>query len=134
MTRYASLPGLWLLQVEVSHSVSRLKFELPSSPRPSMSKDTQASQTFQEAPANTSKSQWLFPLEALQSTPSTSSLEKQLYDRARGVEFLYRLGSSLQLSELFLNFGAVLTRSQASTGNVHCRNMVPQVLHALLHG
>ncbi|SJL00366.1 uncharacterized protein ARMOST_03679 [Armillaria ostoyae] len=62
-----------------------------------MSKDTQASQTSQEASANTSKSQWLFPLETLQSTPSTSSLEKQLYDRARGVEFLYRLGSSLQL-------------------------------------
>lgn len=46
-------------------------------------------------------SQWLFPRSALFATPSgtTSSipLEKELYDRARGVEFLFRLGSSLQL-------------------------------------
>jgi len=46
-------------------------------------------------------SQWLFPRSALLATPSgtTSSipLEKELYDRARGVEFLFRLGSSLQL-------------------------------------
>ncbi|KAF9005626.1 cyclin-like protein [Cyathus striatus] len=41
--------------------------------------------------------QWLFPLSALHSTPSTCSLERELYDRARGVEFLYRLGSSLML-------------------------------------
>lgn len=46
-------------------------------------------------------SQWLFPRAALFDTPSASTssipLEKELYDRARGVEFLYRLGSSLQL-------------------------------------
>lgn len=42
-------------------------------------------------------SQWLFSLPALYSTPSTCSLEKELYDRARGVEFLFRLGSSLAL-------------------------------------
>lgn len=42
-------------------------------------------------------SQWLFPISALQATPSTCSLEKELYDRARGIEFLFRLGSSLGL-------------------------------------
>ncbi|EAU88564.2 hypothetical protein CC1G_04270 [Coprinopsis cinerea okayama7 len=42
-------------------------------------------------------SQWFFPLSALQATPSACSLERELYDRARGVEFLFRLGSSLQL-------------------------------------
>ena len=42
-------------------------------------------------------SQWLFPISALQATPSTCSLEKELYDRARGIEFLFRLGSSLAL-------------------------------------
>ncbi|KAF9053647.1 cyclin-like protein [Hymenopellis radicata] len=41
--------------------------------------------------------QWLFPLSALLATPSSWPLEKELYDRARGVEFLFRLGSSLQL-------------------------------------
>ncbi|KAF5381003.1 hypothetical protein D9615_003930 [Tricholomella constricta] len=42
--------------------------------------------------------QWLFPLSALHMTPSNGiSLDKQLYDRARGVEFLFRLGSSLGL-------------------------------------
>ncbi|KAH6918608.1 cyclin-like protein [Coprinopsis sp. MPI-PUGE-AT-0042] len=45
----------------------------------------------------TSTSQWLFSLDSLQHTPSTLSLEKEFYDRARGVEFLFRLGSSLQL-------------------------------------
>jgi hypothetical protein len=42
-------------------------------------------------------SQWLFSIPALHTTPSTCSLEKELYDRARGVEFLFRLGSSLAL-------------------------------------
>ncbi|KAI0646958.1 cyclin-like protein [Trametes meyenii] len=46
-------------------------------------------------------SQWIFPLSVLHNTPSraTSSIpmEKELYDRSRGVEFLYRLGVSLGL-------------------------------------
>jgi hypothetical protein len=46
-------------------------------------------------------SQWLFPLLALQETPSVTtsnySAQKELYDRGRGVEFLFRLGSSLGL-------------------------------------
>ncbi|KAJ7285862.1 cyclin-like protein [Mycena rebaudengoi] len=41
--------------------------------------------------------QWLFPLSALHHTPTNWSLEKELYDRARGIEFLFRLGSSLVL-------------------------------------
>src|SRR5262245_26295811 len=55
--------------------------------------------------ASRSSSQWLFPVSALQVTPSqvTSdySLERELYDRARGIEFLYRLGSSLALFAFF---------------------------------
>ncbi|KAH8099487.1 cyclin-like protein, partial [Cristinia sonorae] len=47
------------------------------------------------------QSQWIFPVHSLQHTPSrlTSNipLEKELYDRARGVEFLFRLGVSLAL-------------------------------------
>ncbi|KAI0374792.1 cyclin-like protein [Pilatotrama ljubarskyi] len=46
-------------------------------------------------------SQWLFPASALHNTPSRATsnipLEKELYDRSRGVEFLYRLGVSLGL-------------------------------------
>ncbi|GLB34981.1 putative cyclin family protein [Lyophyllum shimeji] len=43
-------------------------------------------------------SQWIFQLSALHMTPSTGlPIDKQLYDRARGVEFLFRLGSSLGL-------------------------------------
>ncbi|KJA13966.1 hypothetical protein HYPSUDRAFT_1074518 [Hypholoma sublateritium FD-334 SS-4] len=41
--------------------------------------------------------QWLFHSAALNETPSTCSLQKELYDRARGVEFLFRLGASLVL-------------------------------------
>jgi hypothetical protein len=52
------------------------------------------------------QSQWIFPISALQLTPSvvTSSytVAKELYDRSRGVEFLFRLGSSLGLLALCL--------------------------------
>ncbi|KAF8894590.1 cyclin-like protein [Infundibulicybe gibba] len=41
--------------------------------------------------------QWFFPVSALRETPSTCTLDKELYDRSRGVEFLFRLGSSLGL-------------------------------------
>lgn len=41
--------------------------------------------------------QWLFHTAALTQTPSTCSLQQELYDRARGIEFLFRLGSSLVL-------------------------------------
>jgi len=43
------------------------------------------------------ESQWLFSVDALDATPSICSREKELYDRARGVEFLFRLGASLAL-------------------------------------
>ncbi|KAF7970012.1 hypothetical protein HWV62_25380 [Athelia sp. TMB] len=46
-------------------------------------------------------SQWIFSTNALLKTPSHTSsgilLDKELYDRSRGVEFLFRLGSSLGL-------------------------------------
>ena len=50
----------------------------------------------------TTAAQWLFPVSAiLDHTPSRTtsaiSVEKELYDRARGVEFLFRLGVSLML-------------------------------------
>ncbi|KAL4265239.1 cyclin family protein [Pleurotus pulmonarius] len=47
--------------------------------------------------ATQSSTQWLFPISALENTPTEWALQKELYDRARGVEFLFRLGSSLQL-------------------------------------
>ncbi len=51
--------------------------------------------------ATPSPSQWLFPVSALHNTPSRMTsdipLERELYDRSRGVEFLYRLGVSLGL-------------------------------------
>ncbi|KAJ7449781.1 cyclin-like protein [Mycena latifolia] len=46
---------------------------------------------------NAADDQWLFPLSALHATPSNWPIEKELYDRARGIEFLFRLGSSLVL-------------------------------------
>ncbi|TRM59363.1 cyclin-like protein [Schizophyllum amplum] len=41
--------------------------------------------------------QWLFSLSSLRNTPTELPIEKEMYDRARGVEFLFRLGTSLQL-------------------------------------
>jgi hypothetical protein len=53
-------------------------------------------------PIMAERSQWLFPISALLNTPTATTsnvtLERELYDRARGVEFLFRLGSSLALS------------------------------------
>ncbi|KZT68990.1 cyclin-like protein [Daedalea quercina L-15889] len=50
-------------------------------------------------PSNSS--QWILPVNALRYTPSQTTsditLEKELYDRARGVEFLFRMGVALQL-------------------------------------
>jgi hypothetical protein len=47
------------------------------------------------------QSQWLFSPDALAHTPTVAagwSVDKEVYDRARGVELLFRLGSSLALS------------------------------------
>ncbi|KAI0054042.1 cyclin-like protein [Auriscalpium vulgare] len=43
--------------------------------------------------------QWLFPFHALSSTPTAidRSLEAEMYDRSRGIEFLFRLGTSIAL-------------------------------------
>lgn len=52
--------------------------------------------------------QWLFPIDALRYTPSVAtsgfSVGKELYDRSRGVEFLFRLGSSLGLLAVLVAF------------------------------
>ncbi|KAI0318952.1 cyclin-like protein [Amylostereum chailletii] len=43
--------------------------------------------------------QWLFPIECLSQTPTAldRSMHDEMYDRARGIEFLFRLGSSIGL-------------------------------------
>ncbi|KAF8582682.1 cyclin-like protein [Ramaria rubella] len=47
-------------------------------------------------------SQWLFPLSALYNTPSSDSssisLEQELRERAKGVEFIYRVAAQLALT------------------------------------
>lgn len=65
--------------------------------------------------------QWLFPIDALRCTPSVAtsgySVGKELYDRARGVEFLFRLGSSLGLlAVLIVFFCAIHPLPYHSTG------------------
>ena len=47
----------------------------------------------------TTHSQWLFPISALACTPTAQerSLHDEMYDRSRGIEFLYRLGTSIGL-------------------------------------
>ncbi|KAI9446482.1 cyclin-like protein [Lactarius indigo] len=50
-------------------------------------------------PESTVHSQWLFPISALSRTPTAQdrSLHEEMYDRSRGIEFLYRLGCSIGL-------------------------------------
>jgi hypothetical protein len=47
----------------------------------------------------TTNSQWVFPISALSCTPTAQerSLHEEMYDRSRGIEFLYRLGTSIGL-------------------------------------
>jgi len=58
----------------------------------------QSTTTTAESSAH-SHSQWLFPISALSCTPTAQekSLHEEMYDRARGIEFLYRLGTSIGL-------------------------------------
>jgi hypothetical protein len=48
---------------------------------------------------STPNTQWLFPISALSCTPTSQerSLHEEMYDRSRGIEFLYRLGTSIGL-------------------------------------
>ncbi|KAI0281367.1 hypothetical protein BGY98DRAFT_1094861 [Russula aff. rugulosa BPL654] len=51
------------------------------------------------AESTTTNSQWVFPISALSCTPTAQerSLHEEMYDRSRGIEFLYRLGTSIGL-------------------------------------
>ena len=54
----------------------------------------------QPTPESTAQhSQWLLPISALSCTPTAQdrSLHEEMYDRSRGIEFLYRLGTSIGL-------------------------------------
>ncbi|KZP12012.1 cyclin-like protein [Athelia psychrophila] len=57
--------------------------------------------TLSSAASPAGPSQWIFSASSLLKTPSNTAsgitLDKELYDRSRGVEFLFRLGSSLGL-------------------------------------
>jgi hypothetical protein len=48
---------------------------------------------------STPNSQWFFSISALSCTPTAQerSLHEEMYDRSRGIEFLYRLGTSIGL-------------------------------------
>jgi len=85
-----------------------------------------------------SSSQWIFPVSALLVTPSLTTsnfnLERELYDRSRGAEFLFRLGSSLGLSVFatYVRLGSSnLMFSQAVDCDVYCCDVVSPFLHAL---
>lgn len=86
-----------------------------------------------------SSSQWIFPVSALHETPSIRishiPLERELYDRSRGVEFLFRLGSTLLMFvRSCVKFARCPDVFQAVVGYGHGCNLVPPVLHALLYG
>lgn len=84
----------------------------------------------------TTTSKWLFPVSALSQTPSVQcsgiSLQKELYDRSRGIEFLYRLGSTLLLSVPVCNGYPTSPLSlflQLAIYDDHRCHLVPSVLH-----
>jgi len=80
-------------------------------------------------------SQWLFSLPALSLTPSALLLEKEFYDRARGVEFSVSSGLLSCLSVLIIVQSAYhLTHVPSYVGNVYSCHLVPPLLHAVFYG
>ncbi|KAI9509357.1 cyclin-like protein [Russula earlei] len=55
--------------------------------------------TATESIAPSHHSQWLFPISTLSCTPTAQerSLHEEMYDRSRGIEFLFRLGTTIGL-------------------------------------
>src|SRR6266571_3471914 len=89
-------------------------------------------------PESTVHSQWLFPISALSCTPTAQdrSLHEEMYDRSRGIEFLYRLGCSIglfvPLQPTFSPFSSCLTLvSQPFSRSIHRSHLVPSLLHAV---
>ena len=96
-------------------------------------------QTTVTATESTAYSQWLFPISALSCTPTAQerSLHEEMYDRSRGIEFLYRLGTSIGLSvrdNLPPSFGQYSTLvSQSFPWPIHCCNVVSSFLYAVFY-
>ena len=91
----------------------------------------------------TTNSQWVFPISALSCTPTAQerSLHEEMYDRSRGIEFLYRLGTSIGLfvrptlptpvSVHMLNQPLFLLQSFAWP--IHSCDVVPSLLYAVFY-
>lgn len=82
---------------------------------------------------HSANTQWYFPLSVLASTPSTSPRPRELYDRARGIEFLFRLGSSLALSVFVVSAIIIWRCPQTHFSHVHSSNLVSSFLYEILH-
>ena len=70
---------------------------------------------------STTNSQWVFPISALSCTPTAQerSLHEEMYDRSRGIEFLYRLGTSI---------GLFVRRAANSSNPRFCRYAQPTLV------
>jgi cyclin K len=82
--------------------------------------------------------QWLFPISALSCTPTAQdrSLHEEMYDRSRGIEFLYRLGTSIGLFVLVNVTSSICTQTlvpQPFPRAIHCCNMVSSLFHAIFY-
>ena len=94
---------------------------------------------------STTNSQWVFPISALSCTPTAQerSLHEEMYDRSRGIEFLYRLGTSIGLfvrrptlptpvSVDMLNQTLVFP-PQSFPWPIHGCDVVPSLLYAVFY-
>jgi hypothetical protein len=93
--------------------------------------------------STTTNSQWVFPISALSCTPTAQerSLHEEMYDRSRGIEFLYRLGTSIGLfvrptlptpvSVDMLN--QPLSLLQSFPWPIHGCDVVPSLLYAVFY-
>jgi hypothetical protein len=94
----------------------------------------------------TANSQWVFPISALSCTPTAQerSLHEEMYDRSRGIEFLYRLGTSIGLfvwraanssNPRFCRYAqpTLVSLPQSFPWPIHGCDVVPSLLYAVFY-
>lgn len=80
-------------------------------------------------------SQWLFPSTALNNTPSRVPLTREVYDRSRAVELLFRIGVSISLLVSRLKLLPVTEQgNQTIRCFVYRRHLVSSILHEIPNG
>jgi hypothetical protein len=75
-------------------------------------------------------SQWQFPLDALRRTPSAITPEEEMLRRQRGIDWLMRVGATLNMCVQPIFSYALNEKPQGIGPLFNCRNVPTQILYA----